>query len=366
MTTYAQSNPFELWSFRKSLGMVRNVIPQFSYWLPMFGQQVNSTDEYIDFEKLPALNRRLAPFVRPAGTGKPAYTDQSTGYRFKPAYIKLKDAVDSQRVLTKIPGIDSILDPAVANNPMARREALKAAIAVQHVRLIERRWEWLSAKAVIDAAVTISGEDYPAVTLDFRRDAGQTITLGSGSRWGDSGISILDTIQTWADLMFQPVGGFGGFPVRITVGSKAWAVMRKDAEIKDNMNKFFPVTLNVERGLIASEKVVKVGDLGIGGTSGVQMEVYLYRDSYQTDDGTETPILQPTDIVMTADPGALNGHRCFGAIIDPFAQYQSLDIFARNFMDDGDPAAEYLLHQSAPLMVPINPNATLKATVVAA
>ncbi len=365
MTTYAQSNPYELWSFRKSIGIFRNVIPAFSYWLPMFTQQVNSTDEYIDFEKLPALNRRLAPFVRPLGSGKPIYTDQSTAYRFKPAYIKLKDAIDPTRVLSKIPGIDSILDPTVANNPMARREALRVAMSVQHVNAIQRRWEWLAARAIIDGQVTISGEEYPAVQLDFRRDAGQTITLGSGSRWGDSGVSIMSLIQTWCDLMFQPVGGFGGFPTRLTMGSSAWAIMRQDTEIKDLMNKFYPVAADVERGLIASEKVVKVGQLPIGGANGITLDLYLYRDSYAADDGTDTPMMNATDVVLTSTPEAISGFQCFGAIVDPFAQYQSLEIFPRNWMEEGDPAVEYLLHQSAPLMVPVNPNATLKATVTA-
>lgn len=356
------TNPYELWSLRKSIGIMRNVIPAFSYWRPMFTSQVNSTDEYIDFEKLPALNRRLAPFVRPMGSGKPIYTDQSTAYRFKPAYIKLKDAIDPTRPLTKVPGIESMLDPATLT-PMARREALKAAMTVQHINAIERRLEWLSAKAIIDAKVTISGEEYPAVQLDFRRDAGQTVVLGSGSRWGDSGVSIMDFIQSVGDTMIQPVGGFGGFPVRVTLGSKAWSVFRKDAEIKDNMNKFFPVTVAVERGLISSEKVVKVGDLMIGGASGAMLECYLYRDGYVADDGTEVPLMSPNDVVFTSSAEAIHGFQCFGAIIDPFAQYQSIDIFPRNWMEEGDPAAEYILHQSAPLMVPVNPNATFKATV---
>ena len=59
------------------------------------------------------------------------------------------------------------------------------------------------------------------------------------------------------------------------------------------------------------------------------------------------------------------GYRCFGAIIDPTASYQPIPIYPRNWMDDkADPVVETLLMQSAPLMVPVNPNATLKATVV--
>jgi hypothetical protein len=363
--SYASQNPYELWSLRKSLGVVRNVIPEFSYWLPMFGNQVNSTDEYIDFEKLPALNRRIAPFVRPMAAGKPVYTDQTTAYRFKPAYTKLKDVIDTTRILSKIPGIDAMLDPATLG-PMARREALKVAMSVQHVRVIKRLHEWMAARAIIDGKITISGEDYPSVQLDFNRDAGQTVVLASGSRWGDSGVSILDFIQSCCDTMIYPAGGFGGFPTRLTMGSNAWKIFRKDPEIKDMMNKFYLNTaVDVARGVITSEKVVKVGELNIGGNGGAVLELFLYRDSYVADNGTETAILNPQDVVLTSSPDAIHGFQCFGAIVDPFAEYQSLDIFARNWMEEGDPAAEYMLHQSAPLMVPVNPNATFKATVCA-
>jgi hypothetical protein len=364
--TEAMYNPYELWDMHKSIGVMRNVIPAFSYWLPMFTSEVNSTDEYIDFEKLPVLNRRLAPFVRPMGTGKPIYTDQSSGFRFKPAYIKLRDAIDPTKVLRKIPGLEPMLT-ASQLTPMMRRELLRAAMTEQHVRAINRRWEWMAARAIIDGMVVVGGTDeYPAVTVDYRRDGGQTVVLASGSRWGDSGVSIIDFIQAACDLMIYPVGGFGGFPTRLTMGSSAWKVMRKDPEIKDLMNKFYlNLGADVQRGVIASEKVVKVGDLPIGGASGAMLELFLYRDSYVADDGTETPLMQPTDVVFTASPEALHGFQCFGAIIDPYAQYQSIPIFPRNWMETGDPAVENLLHQSAPLPVPVNPNATYKATVTA-
>lgn len=364
--TYTNNNPYELWDLRKSLGVRRNIIPAYTYWLDMFTGQVNSTDEYIDFEKLPALNRRLAPFVRPLARGKPIYTDSSTGYRFKPTYIKLNDVIDPMRVMRKIPGVDPMLSSNMdPNDPMVRREALRAAMAQQHITTIQRRWEWLAARAIIDSKVTLTGEDYPTTQVDFRRDAGQTITLGSGSRWGDSGVSIMDFIQEVNDLMIRPVGGFGGAVTRITLGSNAWSVMRKDPEIKDLMSKIIMNPgADIQRGLTSSDKVAKVGEIPIGGANGSTVELIRYADTYQADDGTETPFMSPNDVVFTSSPQAIDGQRCFGAIIDPYAQYQSLDIFSRNYMDQGDPAAEWMLDQSAPLMVPINPNATLKATVV--
>lgn len=369
--SYAQSNPYELWDLHKSIGVMRDVLPAFTFFTDLYTRQVNSTDEYIDFEKLPYINRKLAPLVMPYGTGKPIYTDRSTAYRFKPAYVKVKDAVDPTRALSKIPGIDPMLAP-VTMGPMQRREALKVNMTVQAVHTIQRRWEWMAAQAAIYGKVTLTGEEYPTQTVDFLRNADQTVVLAAGSRWGDSGVSILDFLQAAADKMIYPTnnsdgtGGFGGFPVQLLVGSTAWQAMRNDAQIKDLMNKFYPETgTEIQRGFRRSEKVVKVGDLGFGGTSGVTVEVILYRDSYVDDSGVEQLLLQPNQALLVSSPEALQGHRCYGAIVDPFHQYQSLDIAARNWMETGDPAVEYLLHQSAPLFVPVNPNATYLATVTA-
>ncbi|RWK15775.1 MAG: major capsid protein, partial [Mesorhizobium sp.] len=51
-------------------------------------------------------------------------------------------------------------------------------------------------------------------------------------------------------------------------------------------------------------------------------------------------------------------------IVDVHAQFEALPIFPRNYIPEGDVAIEQILTQSAPLMVPVNPNATLKATVL--
>lgn len=358
------ANPYEVWNTRRSLGVMRDVEPAFNYWGALaFGSQINSTDEYIDFEKLPVAGRKLAPFVRPLGSGKPIYNDRASGFRFKPAYIKLKDAIDPTMPLVKRAGIDRSMLEDSQISAEQRRDLIRAAMTIQHVTAIERRWEWLSARAIIDAKVTIEGEEYPAVELDFRRAANHTV-VKTTAFWGDTGVSIFDDIQMWCDRMFN--AEFGGFPTRLTVGSKVWAVMRQDEEFMKHMDtNIRNPRATVERGLIAADKVVKVGELMVGGASGAMIEIYLYRDTYLSDVGVETPFMQPEDIVLTASADRIMGYRCFGAIIDPFARYQALDIFPRNWMEQGDPAVEYILHQSAPLMVPVNPNATFKATVVA-
>jgi hypothetical protein len=67
------------------------------------------------------------------------------------------------------------------------------------------------------------------------------------------------------------------------------------------------------------------------------------------------------DIVLTGPN--VNGVQCFGAILDHKAQFQALPIFPKMW-DENDPPATYIMNQSAPLMVPVNPDATLRARVV--
>lgn len=358
--------PYEVWNTHRSLGVVREVEPAFNYWQDLgFGLQMNSTDEWIDFEKLPAVGRKLAPFVRPLAAGKPIYNDSATGFRFKPAYVKIKEVIDPSMPLIKRPGIDRSMIAESEITPMQRRDLIRAAMTVQAVNAIERRREWMAAKAIIDGKYTVSGEDYPATLIDFLRASNQTIIKTSGTYWGETGVSIFDDIQTYADRMFN--SPFGSFPTRLTITPKVWAVMRKDAEILKHMDtNIRDPRATVERALISADKVVKVGDLQVGGASGASIEIWLYRDTYIDETtGLETPFLADGSIVMTGSTERIQGYRCYGAIIDPYARYQALEIFPRNWMEPGDPAVEYFLWQSAPLMVPVNPNATLKATVVA-
>lgn len=357
------SAPYKVWETRRSLGVFRDIDPAPTYWLELFGYTINSTDEWIDFEKLPAVGRKLAPFVRPLGSGKPLYEDSSGAFRFKPAYIKVKDAIDPLAPLVKKPGVDrSMLDES-SLSANQRRDLLRLAMTAQHVQAIQRRWEWMAAQAIINAEITVEGEEYPAVQLDFKRDGSHSVTKTPGTYWGDSGVSIFDDIQTYADRMVD--AEFGGFPTRITITPKVWNVWRKDKEIMEHMDtQIRGSAANVERGLISSDKIVKVGELMVGGASGAVIEVYLYRDKYQTDGGSMVDFMSDGDIVMTGSQDAIMGYRCYGAIIDPYSNYQPLEIFPRSWMETGDPAVEYMLHQSAPLMVPVNPNATLRATVV--
>ena len=331
--------------------MAEQDAPEF-YWLSMFDNQINSDEETIDFEKIPHAGRRLAPFVTPLSQGKPIYKRKSRVSRVKPAYLKPKDGVSPDRVMKRKPG------ELLARTPMSpeqRRQAILADIAVQHNEAIDRTLEWLAARAVIDGKVTIGDDLMPERLVDFGRAANQTIVLGAGARWGEAGVSIVNNIEDWRTLARR--AEFGGRLNRITFGPDAWDEVRKDDEIKRLLDLNTRGTdANVRTGIAANSEIEYVGNLG------PDLAAYVYSDYYETADGTVVPFLDAKDVVLTG-PGVM-GYRCFGAIQDPHAQYQSFEKFPRHFMQD-DPAGEFVMTQSAPLMVPVNPNVTLKATVLA-
>lgn len=345
---------YELWNTSTLLGVMREQEELNTYWLDhLFNGVVTFDDEYVDFEKIPSQGRKLAPLVAPMAQGRPIYTEGSKVTRLKPAYVKPSDAVTPNRVLQKRPG--SLLSDA-QQSPQARYNAIKADILRTHRDAIWRRWEWLAAKAAIDGKVTLAADDYPARVVDFGRAAGHTITLGSGDRWGDAGVSIMDDIQTWMETMHD--AEFGGAPTRITIGTDVWKVMRKDAEIRDLMDKNFRGSddLTVKRGLIGTGEIRFVGRLD------PMLELYVYNDYYH-DNGVVTRLMSSKDVVLSSP--AVQGFQCYGAIMDAYAGFRSAPVFVRNWINNGDPAIEQILSQSSPLMVPTNPNATLKATVLA-
>jgi hypothetical protein len=345
-----------IYSTATLLGTMRELEAPSNYWLDLcFPRVFTSTDEYIDFTKLDQ-KRRLAPLVVPTAQGKPIYSAAEKVYRVKPAYLKPKDPVTATRMIKKHAGMGELLNPR-PQTPQARYNAIVADILAVHRDAIERRWEWMASQAVIYGKITLEDDAYPEVVVDFERAGAHDVTLGVGVRWGDAGVSILGNIESWRSTI--RLASFGGGTNRITVGASVWEVMRADDEIREFLktdlrtsNNGMDLNVSMREGL----EVERVGRLS--GT----LDVYVYSDYYQDSTGTTIPFMDPRDVVLTGPNVA--GVRCFGAIQDTKANFQALPIFPKMW-DQEDPSATFILSQSAPLMVPINPNNTFRARVLA-
>lgn len=339
----------ELYDTRTLLGVMQEMEPPSTYWLDLcFPTEITFDTEEILFEKI-TNSRRLAPFVAPSAQGKPIYQRGGTVDVFKPAYVKPKDAVTPNRLLKKRPGE---LGMSTEMSPEQRYDAVVADIAAQHRDAITRRWEWLAAKAVIDGKVTVTGENYPETLVDFRRASNHTVTKGSGTWWTTS-FDIIKDIETWRDRGRK--AAFGSAFNRITVGADVWEVMRKNTDLLKLLDTQVRGTDgNFRTGIREGTEVEYMGRLSSS------LDVYVYSDYYE-EGGSIVPFMSPKDIVLTGPN--VDGVRAFGAILDKQASLRPMPIFSKMY-DEDDPSVTHILSQSAPLMIPVNPNATLKATVL--
>lgn len=354
--------PYELWQRSKLLGVMRDVKRetwQFGRW---FQNSFLATEEYIDFEKIPVPGRKIAPYVMPKGRGLSVYTDSQIAYRFKPANVVVEEPIDDDKGLTFEAGIDfSMLHQELnTNDPMVRRELLKAAMTVEAVRSIERRWEQQRAEVLRTGLLTITYLTGETFTLNFQRASGHTETLSSGSRFGDSGVSVMSTIQRILDTMND--AAFGGVPVDIVMGGSVWAAIRNDAELKAAMDAYRPYgAINLERGLVSGGpdggKVMQVGTIGVGGNSGQTITLWVNNETYDVA-GSQVRYIAANEMLFLASPSAIMGYQCFGRIKDLDARFQAIPIFPKNYMEGQRVKTENLSFESAPLMVPVNPNGT--------
>lgn len=355
--------PLDMWTSAELIALRQDnrmdAVP--SHFLDTYFTETHYSDkEYIMFSELPASGRYLAPFVLPTEQGKPIYKEKGEKVSFiKPGYIKPKDAVRPTEAVTKRPS-------ELLRGEMSLQERFDQKVAdVQrfHIRAIRNREAWMAARAFIDGRVTIEyerdrGGAFETKVLDFGRAANQTATL-SGNYWSAASYDILGDIQTWADRMFA--APYGGFPARIYVGREVAKVFRTNTGILKELDTQRRGTdVDIRTGLITREDPMQyIGYLGAG------IEVYAYSDQFQNNDDSMVDILGPKEILMVA-PGA-TGIRAYGAIydVDAFAGgVIQTDIFPKMWKTP-DPGELYIMHQSAPLPIPMYPNRTFKATVLA-
>lgn len=337
------------------LGLYRQVEAPSTYFRDLlFPQVVTFDDEYIDFQKIRG-GRKLAPLVVPTAQGRPIYSEASELTRLKPAYVKPKDAVSPGRVIKRRPG--ESLFAANTLSPQARYNALIGDILREHRETIDRREEWLAARAIIDGRVTLEGPDFPTTVVDFKRDPSHTVLLTGDQAWNSANFtgSRLKDIQGWVNRVRR--ADFGGPVNRLTVGAGVLEFLLEDDDVQKQLDlQTRGTSADLNTGLRGGEYIEYIGKLG------PNLELWVNSDWYEDVNGQATPFLGEGEVVLSGP--SVMGVRCFGAILDEQAGFNALPVFPKMWRNQ-DPPATYVMSQSAPLPVPVNPNNTLKATVLA-
>lgn len=337
------------------LGVMSQVKTITPFWLSFFPQQINFETEDIAFDRVSRDYRRLAPFVAPNVQGRVQGRSGYDTVSFKPAYVKPKDIVDPSMDIVRQPG-EALGTGSLSN--AQRRDAVIAEILRQHRSKLVNRNEWLAARAVIDGQVTIQGEDYPAVTVNFRRHASLSYTLAGNALWTDAVNS-----QPLADIKAAKANANSRSGARITrmvFGGDAWELFAARVNLREMMNMQYggyDTRVSLMRDGYEGQEYMGI----IQGLDGAgRIEAWVDTSKYVDEDGNEQFFLDQKTVVGVAD--AIEGVRCFGAIRDAKAGLRPLEVFTKMWENE-DPSVEYIMSQSAPLMVPKRPNASFKIKV---
>lgn len=339
----------DLFSTNVLTGTINSLRATPSFLLDTYFPMVQTEQsEEIHFDVI-SKTRRLAPFVSPVVAGRIVDAQGFVTKTFKPAYIKPKTPFDGSRPFRRIPGegIGGTL------SPQQRMQYLVAQQLLDHKDMVRRRLEVMASEALRTGAVTVSGEQYPTVSVNFGRDAALTVALTGVARWGQSGIKPLDLLQDWAQLVLQKSGAM---PVDVTMTVDVWKVFRADADVIKRIDTIRAAgTQALNMGAQIKEGAVYMGTVD-------GFNIWVYSGWYINDAGSEVPIL-PAGTVVMSNGAQLEGTQAYGAIRDEEAGFQAVELYSKSWVEK-DPSVRYVLTQSAPLVVPSRVNASFCATVL--
>jgi hypothetical protein len=294
---------------------------------------------------------RLAPFVSPLVAGKVVDAEGFETQSFKPAYVKDKRRFDPQAPLKRQLGetIGGVLDP------MQRREAALNRALNDQLDNLTRREEVMASEALRTGKITVTGDQYKTVVVNFKRDTKLTQTLVDDKRWGESKVNVLDNIEDWAGLIQNRSGAAAR---TVIMDPLAWRLFKNDAQVQKQLDIRRGTDINVNtdpmlRGQ-GNDKARYVGSIG-------DFQFWVYNDHYVDDNGDSQQLL-PDHTVLMVSREQLQGTRCYGVIQDEKANYKASRYFVKSWLEE-DPPLRWLLMQSAPLIVPYRPNASFCVTV---
>lgn len=350
-----QSAPMNIYDTSVLVAVVPNLLLSQNWLLDRyFGNQVVSDTEFVSID-VEVGQRRMSPFVSPLVAGKMVESRRTETNTFKPAYIKDLRAPDLLRPIRRQVGerIGGVFTAA-------QREMLNLQYEMaDQIDMAHRRMEWMGASALQTGKVTVSGEGFDPVVIDFGRDSALTIALSGDDKWltevpaGTEYTKPTEDITDWVTTVLQKSGAVVEDVVFTT---SSWKAFAKDTSLKGAI--IMPV-LNTSGNNINPGTQVKRGAVYKGRWG--QLDLWVYNDWFINDKGEEEPMLTDGNVLLSG--ADLMGTRAFGAILDPEFNYAALAYAPKTWVEK-NPAQRQLMMQCAPLVIPSRVNASLCATVV--
>lgn len=325
-----------------------------------FPNIVMSDSEFVAID-VDVGKRRIAPFVSPLVEGKLVEQRRIQTNIFKPAYIKDKRAPDLRKPIRRMIGERIGGTMTGAEREMANLEFEMS----DQIDILTRRLEWMAAQALSTGTVTIAGDGFPTVVVDFGRDPLLTITLTTTATWTPANV-IAGTatptlnIEQWQRQILK---SSGATVTDIVFTTSAWEGFIADPLLKGAI--YYP-RLGESGNVIDPGARIELGAIYKGQWG--QYSLWIYNEWF-VESGTEGmsitdkeyPMLPDGTVIMGGSD--MMGTRAFGQILDPAFNYAALPFAPKTWVNE-DPAQRYIMMQSSPIVIPARVNAALGANVV--
>lgn len=323
-----------------------------------FRNKIVAKDKEILFD-VEIGRRRVSPFVAPHVPGKLVNSNGFRMDRLEPANVKDLRVIDLDRPLRR--GIGEPVGGSPTLSPQQREAAIVKQELEDQLNMYNRRQEVMAADALYDGILTVAGDGYPTVNVDYGRAAGHTVTLTSTARWTtddvaiQAGVSPIGDLEGWRSTFLQN----SGLPATDVVFTPdAWKIFKKDPDFKTAIDTTLRGTTSAAS--FTSESM-EGGELV--GYLNNSTRLWQYQNWYvDPADDTEKVILPAYTVLLgNASPDGAQT-RGYGVIQDAKLGFPSVEFASRAFVPD-DPARTHLLAQGAPLPILSRPNATFRAKV---
>lgn len=294
-----------------------------------------STEE-IAFDKI-KKGRKLAPLVSPMIAGKPNKSKGGVMTSVKPAYVKPTDVVTSNRTIKRTPGeqLFGDLDPA------QRLNAIRADMLVEQEESIDRREEWMVCEVLKTGGVTLKGESFEPIYVDYQRSAANNVTLSGTDKWSEldkeTSRKPLDDIEDWAERCT-------GVADTVIMGKSAWREFRAFKCVRELLDVRRGSTSHGEQGPLNNKNFKVVGRYG-------EFDIAVYTGAFENDQGVDELYIDDNGVMILSSDIEL--YMAYGGIQDVKANASGIVEATRypsNWFTD-NPSVEWLQTQSAPIPV---------------
>jgi hypothetical protein len=304
----------------------------------------------VDFD-IKKGKRRLAPFVSRRHKGKLVGKTDFKTQRFEPPYIKPKTVTTADELLDRQVG-EPVYVQDGSNAPAARAAKVLAEDVTELQMGLNRRIEWMSAKALFTGKVPVKGEG-----LDFEIDllfgAAQFKTLTGTDKWTD--LTNSDPIADLTNWVRQIKQLTGKIARTVILGRNASISLEDNEKVQKKLDN-----RRTEAGLIKYEDLPE-GAVYVGTLLKPGVDLFTYDEWYVDDETQDEEELIPENQVLVGSTAA-RCRRHYGAISDTKAGRFEVETFVKSWEEE-DPSARFVMLQSAVLTAIEEPEAFIVATV---